>query len=427
MDFKNHLKKYLNEEEINLLINSFCEPSRHAALLNIRKMNDETFLSLFPHVMPHPLVAHAYIYNKDEYDLGKSIYHLLGCFYLQEPSAMIPSSFLNPKEDDIVLDMCAAPGGKMVQASFLMNNKGLILANDISKSRLNAVIENVERLGIGNVIIINNDFSKIKNLYHNTFSKIILDAPCSGSGMFRKDEKMLKDWSYQKVLKYSALQKELILHAYEMLSIGGEMVYSTCSYSFEEDEEVIEYLLEHSDAEIVNIEKNEFLYQSKILPYGVHLFPYLFNGEGQYICLIRKPGKIIKKLIKQEKNIAKPLLNYFDKSLSYIQKYGDTYFGLTSVPPLTLKGLNIIRLGIKIGEQKDKTFYYAYHYSHFIDEFEHTVIINNEESEKYLHGETLNKLSFDGFNLLKYQDINVCLAKSNGLTIKNYFPKGLRK
>ena len=132
MDFLSHLSKYLNQEEIAKLDASLKGKSEHALLLNTRKMIEEMLLSLFPNVKRHPIVKNAYLYDKDEYDLGKSVFHALGCFYLQEPSAMIPAFLLNAKEGDIVLDLCAAPGGKSVQTSLLMNNQGLIISNDIA-------------------------------------------------------------------------------------------------------------------------------------------------------------------------------------------------------------------------------------------------------------------------------------------------------
>ncbi|MFA6675834.1 MAG: RsmB/NOP family class I SAM-dependent RNA methyltransferase, partial [Bacilli bacterium] len=211
MDFKSHLLKYLKKDEIDRLMNSLTENDRHAVLLNPHKMNDNTFVQLFPHVIPHPLVKHAYLYDKNEYELGKTVEHELGAFYLQEPSAMVVSSLLDFQTGDLVLDLCAAPGGKTVQASFLMDGTGLIVANDIAHNRAMAIKENVERLGLGNVLIISNDFSKIYHKYKNIFDKIILDAPCSGSGMFRKDKRFKEDWTYAKVLKNQALQKELIL------------------------------------------------------------------------------------------------------------------------------------------------------------------------------------------------------------------------
>ena len=161
MDFLTHLKKYLNDKQIKELSDSLKENSKHALLLNTEKMSEETLLKIYPSLKRHPIVKNAFIYDKNELDLGKSIYHELGCFYLQEPSAMLPAYLLNPSKDDLVLDLCAAPGGKSIQASLLMENKGLIISNDISRNRVLAVLENAERLGRGNLLITNNDFSTI--------------------------------------------------------------------------------------------------------------------------------------------------------------------------------------------------------------------------------------------------------------------------
>lgn len=425
MDFAQHLKTYLSDDEIHQLMDSLNEPAKHAALLNIRKMSDEKFLSLFPHVVPHPIVPHAYLYDKNEYDLGKSIYHTLGCFYLQEPSAMIPSHLLNPKPGETVLDLCAAPGGKSVQASFLMNNKGVIISNDIARNRCSAILENVERLGIGNIVITNNDFSKIYHNYKNYFDRIILDAPCSGSGMFRKENKMAEDWSYNKVIKYQEVQKELIIMAYQMLKLGGTMVYSTCSFSYEEDEEVIKHLLDNTDAQIVEIPENAPFYANKKNPLGIHLLPFLFPGEGHYVCLIKKPG-IIKSLNSTHagKNI-KNVLEIKKCACTYVTKFGNTLFGYDK--EFLNKGLSIIRLGVKIGEKIGDFIRYDYHYSHFVDTFIPTFSLNFTELEKYFKGETLTLNCPKGYLLLQYDGINVDITKSDIKTIKNHLPKSLRR
>ena len=210
MEFENHLSTYLNKDEIDALIKSLDKESLHAVLLNPQKMSDEKFLSLFPNVKPHPIVKHGYLYDKNEYELGKSVYHELGAYYLQEPSAMVVAYLLNAKPGELVLDLCAAPGGKTSQTSFLMNNEGLIVSNDLSHQRATIIKENAERLGLGNLLIISNDFEKIYKEHYNQFDKIILDAPCSGSGMFRKMEEMKSDWTYNKVLKNQEIQKRLI-------------------------------------------------------------------------------------------------------------------------------------------------------------------------------------------------------------------------
>lgn len=419
MDFKEHLYQSLPKEEVDLLINSFDSEDKHAVLLNLEKICDEEFLKEFPNVIPHPVVKHAYLYNKDEHPLGKHIYHELGYYYLQEPSAMVVSSLIEFKENDLVLDMCAAPGGKSIQASFKMNDKGLIISNDLSFSRCGLLSNNLERLGIGNVIITNNDLSKIYLKYENTFDKIILDAPCSGSGMFRKSDAIINDWSINKVYKYQEIQKELIKIAYYMLKPGGILSYSTCSYSKEEDEDVARYLLSNSDAELVNMPSNKYFYIKDI---GIRLMPSHFNGEGQYIVQFKKPGS--------SKTNEFSHINKFPqyvKGDKDVKRVNDYLFAVNN--GLDLKGFNIYRYGVKVGEFKKDIFKYDLHYarSYAKDSFD-KIELTLEELKKYLYGEQLNKINpYKGYVLLTYKKTAVDIAKTDGQVIKNYYPKGLRK
>ena len=411
MEFLEHLKSYLSEGEIAKLDNSLSNKSEHALLLNTEKINEETLLSIYPSLKRHPVVKNAFIYDKDELDLGKSIYHELGCFYLQEPSAMLPAYLLDPKPGDLVLDLCAAPGGKSMQASLLMKNEGLIISNDISKSRSFSIVENAERLGRGNLLITNNDFSSIYTKFINTFDKIILDAPCSGSGMFRKEDKMKEDWSYQKVLKNAEIQKSLILMSYQMLKPGGVMVYSTCSFSYEEDEDVIDHLLNNSDATLLDILDSPLFYKNKNNNKGIHLLPFLFPGEGHYVALIKKPGEI------NQKNDNR----YYQKQ----EKFGDYLFTLSET--FSIKHLNVVRYGVKIGQVDKNDIRYDYHYARFVKDFVSTKEIDLKTLLKYYQGETINETVAKGYVLIKYQGINVDIAKSDGRIIKNRLPKGLRK
>ena len=422
MNFFEHLETYLSKDEIARLQASLLLPNQHALLLNESKISKATLLDIYPSLIPHPIINNAFLYDKNELDLGKSIYHELGCFYLQEPSAMLPAYLLQPQDNDLVLDLCAAPGGKSMQASMLMHNTGLIIANDIAKNRAFAISENSERLGRGNLLITSNNFSTIYQYFLNTFDKIILDAPCSGSGMFRKMKEMQEDWSCAKVEKYAEVQKELILIAYSMLKEGGQMVYSTCSFSEEEDEQVIEYLLNNSDAIIEQIEVNPLYFVNPHKPLGVHLLPSLFPGEGHYICLIKKPGQL-KKNTKHNKN-SKPL-NIPNNGYEFYQKYGD-YLYLAS-QEFNTKYLNVIRYGVKVGMIDKNDIRYDYHYAHFINDFDNIVEISQEELQKYYLGESINRQIAKGYVLLKYQGINVDIAKSDGRIIKNRLPKGLRK
>ena len=417
MTFIEHLKKYLSEDEISKLIDSLNENDKHALLLNTRKLSEEKLLSFYPHLEKHPIVKNGYLYDKNEYQLGKSIFHELGAFYLQEPSAMLVSYLLDPKPNQIVLDLCAAPGGKTVQSSYLMNDTGLIVSNDLSYPRAKIIKENAERLGLGNLLILSNDFVNLYTKYINTFDAIILDAPCSGSGMFRKNDLVKEDWSYNKVLKFAEIQKELISYAYQMLKPGGKLIYSTCSFSYEEDEEVCQYLLDNSDAVIMPFESNLYFYQSKD-KIGIHLFPYLFPGEGHYICLFRKPGEL-----KSSENKEKKKPQLFEGK--YLHKYGEVSY-LSNIE-FNINNLNVIRNGVKLGEILKDDIKYDLHYARNISSFKNELEISKEQTLKYLKGESLDIVYPKGYVLLKYESVNIDIAKSDGRIIKNRYPKYLRK
>ena len=424
MDFIEHLKNSLLLEEANKLISSLEGEDFHAVLLNTKKISDEEFIKEFPNIKKHPLVEHAYLYDKNEYQLGKHLYHELGYYYLQEPSAMVVSSLIDFKGDDYVLDLCAAPGGKSVQASLKMNGNGLIISNDLSTQRAFLISNNAERLGLRNLLITNNDFSEIYHHYLNTFDKIVLDAPCSGSGMFRKSDGVKNDWSINKVYKFAEIQKELISYAYKMLKPGGLLSYSTCSYSIEENEEVIEYLLNNTDA-IIDPLNFEGGYVNELKPIGVRLMPSHFNGEGQYICHIRKPGVSNKTNYKNNNKCRIPLADSYKEY--DIKTFGDTSFALPC--SIETKWLKVIRYGVKIGSETKGIFKYDLHYARTLSKNEMpSVELNNEQLKEYLVGSQLNLPNKNkGYVLLTYHSNPVDIAKTNGEVIKNYYPKGLRR
>ena len=170
MTFEEHLKKYLNENEIAQLTQSFLNEEKKAIYLNINKMSEKTLKTLFPNIKNHPIVPNGFLYNKNEYELGKKIYHEQGAYYIQEPSAMLVAHFLDAKPNEIILDLCAAPGGKTIQTALKMNNTGLIVANDLSKSRANVLLSNIERMGISNVVVTSLDF---KNQYQKFYQLLL--------------------------------------------------------------------------------------------------------------------------------------------------------------------------------------------------------------------------------------------------------------
>lgn len=420
MDFKTHILSSYDKDIAKKLLSSLNYPRTRALLLNNDKMSDLQFKNMFPNVLPHPLVDHAFLYDKNDYDFGKSFYHLTGTIYISDPSSLVVSYILKANCDDFVLDMCAAPGGKTIQASLHMQNKGVIIANDLSYARALVLSQNVERMGRKNIIVTNNDLMNLSEKYNNMFTKIILDAPCSGSGMFRKDEKMISDWSIEKVKRQANIQKELIELAYNLLMPGGTLLYSTCSYSKEENFEVISYLLKkHLD---IHLEELSDLEKYSLTPVkeGITLAPSTFNGEGQYLCKLKKDGNLIK-LNHNKKQINLPSLNV-DLEGTIIQKNNQIYL---SPADINLKDFNILRNGLKVGELNKKTFIPDYHLSHFLPNTA-SINLSLEETKKYLTGETIQKDYKNGFYPVSYQGINVGFVKSVNGVLKNHLPKGLR-
>lgn len=416
MDFKTSLKKYLSNKEIADLINSFSFDEKKAIYLNENKIKPQDFLKIFPNLKPHPVVPNGYLFDKNEYELGKKIYHELGAYYIQEPSAMLVAHFLDAKPGERVLDLCAAPGGKTIQTALKMHNEGLIIANDISKSRANVLLSNIERLGISNTVVTSYDFKEFYKDFQGYFDRIILDAPCSGSGMFRKSDEMKDDWTYEKVLKNSAIQKDLILMSYSMLKEGGTLAYSTCSYSFEEDEEVVEYLLTNTDAKLENIPSFEGEFRSPKYKETVHLFPSHFEGEGHYIALIKKPGLL-------HSNKLKPtyLLRFANGKGKYKESH---FFKLTETLDnrfLTYSLRPGLFYEIKINDKSMPT-----HHLSRCSVSSKSIELSKEELVKYLKGETINKKCPDGYHFVSYLGMNVGFVYSIDGVLKNFYPKGLR-
>lgn len=417
MTFEEHLRKYLSEDSINSLISSFDKEEQKALLLNTNKLSVERFLNEFPNVKRHPIVPNAFLYNKNEYDFGKLDYFDLGAYYIQEPSAMLVSYLLSPTKDDFVLDLCAAPGGKTTMAALMMNNEGQLISNDLSSSRAQILLSNVERMGLKNVIVTNLDFSTKYKEFNETFDKIILDAPCSGSGMFRRSQEMKDDWSIEKVLANSKVQAQLIEMCSTMLKPGGTLVYSTCSYSYEEDEEIIlSFLNNHPEFHTAHVKEAEGFYYSKDVD-SIHLFPSLYNGEGHYICLLRKNGESLPykfseqtfSKAKQDKNGKKLIENYLI-NVKLSEKFLD----------------KCLRPGL-FKETVTKDGVTPSHHFAKSQTSDNSIELSDEQYKKYIHGDSFNVDAKNGIHFVSYKGMNVGAAKIVNGILKNYYPKGLRR
>lgn len=424
ISFAEHLKKYLDDNNIHDLLLSLTENEVKGLFLNDKLIDSKTIISFFPSIHPHPLVKNAFIYDKNEYEMSHHYLYSLGAFYIQEPSSCLTGSLLKFADGDLILDMCAAPGGKAISLA-CRNPHGVVVANDISKERINALVNNVERMGIDNVVITNNDLSDslVTSRFKNVFDAVLLDAPCSGSGMFRKMDAMKDDWTYAKVIKCQEIQKKLIMNAYEMVKPGGCLVYSTCSYSYEEDEEIVKFLLSKTDAQIMNIDDNSLFYRDNSNGVGIHLFPSLYPGEGQYIARMQKPGIKNKTLYtsvpQRDKTIHLYQLENRDNIIT-----SNTIYSLNK--RFEYAPLRIVRYGVKVLEKNGNEFIPTHHLARCGLSLP-TLAIDINAFSSYIGGQEINVITdIKGWAIATYNGLNVGLIKINSGKAKNHYPKGLR-
>ena len=348
---------------------------------------------------------------------------------------MLVTHLLNPQENERVIDLCAAPGGKATQASILMKNTGLVIANDYNEKRSEILSENVERLGITNTIVLNNNVDKIANHFGGYFDKVILDAPCSGEGMFRKNDLSYLDWSIDKVHRCSEIQRELIMHAYSLLKKDGIMVYSTCTFEKEENEDFVQYLLDNSNASLINIKEIEGAIRGINMKEAIRLYPSHFKGEGQFIALIKCNDEHNIKLKKyQNKNNQIPqlfkLTNEFILQNSNNNKIKDIYPFNTTINYLeygniNIDGLKVKRYGLNMGQVINNRFEPSHSLMKVLD-LKQNHEITKDEYLKFIKGETLENNNYKGYLGIKYNNLKVGFGKASNNQIKNHLPKGLR-
>lgn len=298
-EFIEKYKTLLGEEDAHAFFESCKTRLTKSLIINTLKTKDISFLKEQKIDLDKvKYLDNAYFIKSIVSGLGNTIEQNIGLFQMQEISSMLPAFVLDPKETDIVLDMTAAPGNKTGILCQIMNNKGLIIANDIDKARLKTLKFTIKRLGVINTIITCRDGTKLN--FNYKFDKVLLDAPCSCEGMVRKKPDSLKSWSYREVNSKSELQKKLIANAFSLLKKGGILVYSTCTLSPEENEEVVDYLLKKektsSIQEIIipglNYDFGLTKYKHKSfddsLKKALRIWPHKSDIEGFFICKIRK-------------------------------------------------------------------------------------------------------------------------------------------
>ena len=444
-------------DEYQAFKESYDRQPENGLRLNRRKVTGEEFLTRTPFLLKKiPWIDNGYTYGIGT--PAKDPYYYAGLYYLQEPSAMTPANRLSPEPGDYVLDLCAAPGGKATELGAKLNGEGLLLANDISNSRAKALLKNLELMGIPNIYVTSETSEKLAKILPEFFDKILVDAPCSGEGMFRKEEALAKDWTPEKSQELSEIQKELVLQAADMLRPGGLLLYSTCTFAPAEDEQTVAYLLENRpDMELAEMENYEEFSQgvpewgndNPELTKCIRIFPHKMNGEGHFLALFHKKGQSIQESsrphTKPDKN-AFPLIEEFLNEIG-LKTLGGQPFDWERVevrkdkvyylPPVLsdFRGITFLRNGLYLGDLKKNRFEPSQPLALAIRKGEAEAVISlpvsDERLTRYLKGETLNiepeeATHKKGWHLLCADGYPVGFGKLVNQILKNKYPAGWR-
>lgn len=369
-------------------------------------------------------------YYTAEEKLGSSPFHAAGLFYSQEPSAMCAAPLLEAKEGERILDLCSAPGGKGTQLACQMNGKGIIVLNEPVFARAKILSQNVERLGIKNAVVTSELPEALSARFGGYFDKILVDAPCSGEGMFRKNaEEALTEWSEENVALCAERQKYILHEATKMLRVGGRLVYSTCTFAEEEDEgQVCDYLKNHPQMRLIKQEK---------------LYPHKVDGEGHFAALFEKVERDsewdtrLKEIKPWCSRDAEKAYRDFEKTVfkeKFAYRLHEVNGMLYELPREVFdwKGVQVLRVGVRLGEVKNGRL----EPSHSLalcarkEDCVNVVDLTTEDArlEKYLRGEVIEDATVrNGWCVVCVHGYPVGWGKAVNGVVKNHLPKGLRK
>ena len=370
-------------------------------------------------------------YYDPEQRPGLHVYHEAGVYYLQEASAMAPVSLLDPQPGELVCDLCAAPGGKSTQIAGRLRGQGLLLCNEINSKRAKILSRNIERLGIANAVVTNEAPAVLSRRLSEFFDRVLVDAPCSGEGMFRKEEAAVTDWSPEAVEMCARRQEEILDCAAKLLRPGGRLVYSTCTFSPQENEEtVLQFLQRHPEFTPELVEAPWFQESG---PAMYRLWPHKLLGEGHFAAVLRKMGQKEPEEVPPSKERLPKQWEAFAKALGICLPEGKAVqFGETLcwAPPSMpdIRGLRVLRPGLELGSVKKDRFEPAHALALWLKECCCQLALEPESPEMaaYLHGEVL-PCKEKGWCLVKAGSYSIGWGKGDGAQLKNHYPKGLRK
>lgn len=449
--FLENMRQLLGDE-YDAWLHSYEEPSFQGLRINQTKISNESWEKMDLYTSGRVCWTEHGYYCKEEARPAKDPYYFAGLYYLQEPSAMAPAALLPIDPGDRVLDLCAAPGGKSTELGAKLHGTGLLVSNDISNSRARALLKNLELFGIANICVTSETPEKLADTFGMYFDKILVDAPCSGEGMFRKDPDLIKSWQEHGPSYYAPIQKEILFQAVKMLNPGGMLLYSTCTFSREEDEDVIDWILQQCpDMELVTIPLWKGACAGMDGRPVVRLFPHHIDGEGHFAALLQKKpieGAEVSKKTVSGKNPDAALIRQMEKESDFLEWESllrepldrDRLMIRDSSVYYLPEGfdrtwnLRYLRTGLLLGEWKKKRFEPSQAAAMVMngDRFAQRFSMKREDERviRYLKGETIfaeeGEHLTKGWNLVCVDGYPLGWAKFAGNTLKNKYYPGWR-
>lgn len=416
-------------EEFNQFLHALNEPEQKGILVNTNKIQVERFKDIIDFevsAIPYERAG----FCVDNIKLGHHPLHHAGAFYVQDPSAMFTVNSFKFNGNERVLDMCASPGGKTIQIANRLS-EGVLVSNEINPSRSQVLFSNVERMGLKNVVVCNDTPKTIAKAYGNYFDVVLVDAPCSGEGMFRRGQKVVDEWNENLPKMCAERQIEILHSADKVLKQGGHIIYSTCTYSVEENEDVASQFARENGYELVNIQSN--LSRGIGVPEAVRLYPHCNRGEGQFVAVMRKVSEneqsdCTRLRLKRDPLAKKFVKDNIDRTLD-LYKYKNFSYYIKDCS-IIKEGVNYVSLGVRIGEEKNNLFTPNHNlFTAFGGEFKRKTDLKYDSlaAKKYLRGEALEHDFSDGFGVVLIENCPVGGFKISAGKFKNHYPKGLRE
>lgn len=440
-EFVDRMKALLGDE-FDAFYSELNNPNIKGYRVNTIKAKGNDLSLLGDEKIPYTENGYYLTYEK----AGNHPYHHSGGVYIQEPAAMMPCESVDISPHWAVLDMCAAPGGKSTKIAEKLGEKGVLVSNEISMSRCKVLTGNIERMGIKNAVVTSLDSGKIAELFPNRFDLIIVDAPCSGEGMFRKEQAAIDDWSIENVKSCALRQRQILENAAKCLKDGGIIVYSTCTFSTEENEETVDYFLkEHPDFRLQKPLEKVMAYSSpgvdfegcttENINYCRRLYPHKNRGEGQFFAVLKNtlPRNESYSAAKNKKDklpevvtdFLKSTLREFDEQNFYVKGDKVTYFA----PDFAFDTDKAYTYGVTVGEIK-KNYILPHHqfFSCFGKDFLRKVdfAADSYDISRYLLGDTVDCNLKNGWAVVTVDGMPLGGIKVSDGVGKNHYPKGLR-